>query len=491
VTDPSKVSAYIHSPGDITLMQEPNTTPMRLSALVDFSTFNPPLDGPQIINATATNSSPKGTTTHASKQFIVDNAGPTFTGSGSTQGFVQPVPGAFVGGVVTIQVHINDLSGVADSTVLAVFGNDPTHNAVPLTRVTAGSDLFQGYFDVRSLGRNYVLPELSVAAADNLGNTSQFGEEIIVDNTPPEMTMDSNRQVYMFIIDATGKHECSQLFPPLGPNTGTPPEAPFDGATVYSIFGVRARIQDRGNTAPGLLLERYSGTSPASVVAYAIHDDGITPLAVDTNGDGICDNVNPQLIPSPSAMLPGQAVALALQSMGVQGAAYYPTQTPPVNPSPVNGTCDSFGEASAKVPLPICSLSGTGLTVVVPTTDNTSPLVTSQIFTIGPVRQNAFDCVGLQLDSANKLPEGPTCLVTVATDNAGNTNVTAPLHVCIDRHAGGGTTDMAGDSCTGYTLPSTCTGIWDKAKKMILPGTCRPEPTFPNGDVVPQKIQST
>jgi hypothetical protein len=478
VTDPTMVTAYIHTaPSDIALVQEPNAVPMRLSAIVDFSKFNPPLDGPQIINATAVN--PKGTTTHASKQFIVDNAGPIIS-------IVQPLPGKFVGGVIEVIAKITDLSGVNDATALAVFANDPTHFALPLSRVTPGSDDFHGFFDVRSLGRNMVLPELSITANDNLGNSSQYGEEISVDNTPPEMTMDSNLEVYMYLVDSNGNHICSQLFSPLGPNTGSPPEAAYDGATVDDIFAVRARIQDRGNTAPGLLEELYSGLQASSIAAYVIHDDGMTPLAVDTNGDGICDNVNPQLVPSTtSAMKPGTALSVALVAMQATNSAYYPI---PANP-PNIPLCNIWGLAPVTVPKPICSRAGTGLTVLVPTTDP-SMGIKSQIFTIPPTDPpTPDDCVGLQLDSTNKLPEGATCLVTVATDNAGNTNVTAPLHVCIDRHAGGGTTDMAGDPCATYTLPKSCTGVWDKTKQMIVPGaTCTPEPTFPMGQVVPQVI---
>ncbi|HEY1584466.1 MAG TPA: hypothetical protein VGH63_02190, partial [Polyangia bacterium] len=104
--------------------------------------------------------------------------------------------------------------------------------------------------------------------------------------------------------------------------------------------------------------------------------------------------------------------------------------------------------------------TGTSMYYVVP--PFTDP--TGAIFSIAPV--STAECVGLQLDSLNRLPEGPTCVITRAVDKAGNQNVSYPLHICIDR--GGGL-------CTSFTaMASDCTGKWDKVKQMLLPGTCNP-----------------
>jgi hypothetical protein len=464
VTDPTKVTAYIHSAGDIMLMAEPNTSPLRLQALVDFSKFSPPLDGPQIINATAVN--PKGTTTHASKMFTVDNAGPTID-------LKAPAAGSFVGGVVEIRADITDLSGVEDVSALAVFGNDPSHNAVPLTRTAPGSDTFHGFFDVRSLGRSYVFPELSITAADTLGNSSQLGVEIIVDNTPPLATMNSKQTVTISRLN-NNVRECSQPFAPLGPNSSDPPEAAYDGAHVLQIVGLRARIEDRGNFAPGLLVERYSGLVPASVFLYAIPDDMNTPLAVDTDGDTnhLCDNVNPALIPSSSALTAGQALSLQLVPLAPGGGPDYTAGA--TNPDPA--VCKQMGEASFVPPLPLCKQAGTGLTYVLPYNDPNVGNVA--IFSIPPVTGKPDGCVGLQLDTNNRLPEGPACVVTVAVDQAGNSTVSAPLHICIDH----GTPNV----CAGWpmvTPPTTCTGRWDKTQMKIVPGTCTPE-LFPNNEII-------
>jgi len=61
--------------------------------------------------------------------------------------------------------------------------------------------------------------------------------------------------------------------------------------------------------------------------------------------------------------------------------------------------------------------------------------------------------VGLPLDAANHLPEGPACVLVRASDFAGNHMVSFPLHVCVDLGQGTG-------KCTGFVPDKTaCTGV--------------------------------
>jgi hypothetical protein len=109
ITDISQVQAGIRGPSDIALTQETGASPFRVAAVVDLTKYNPPLDGPQLINATATNS--KGTVGKASKQFIVDNTGPTIDN-------LVPGPGAFVGGVQEISASAPSSKTSRASTTL-------------------------------------------------------------------------------------------------------------------------------------------------------------------------------------------------------------------------------------------------------------------------------------------------------------------------------------------------------------------------------------
>lgn len=457
ITMLSQVSAGIRTATDVTLTQVTGAVPFRVAATVDLNAYNPTLDGSQIINAKATNS--KGTVGKAAKQFTVDNAGPVIK-------ITKPVEGEFVGGVVEIKADITDVSSkVNDGSVLAVFGGNLA-TSVNLTRLS--NDTFHGFFDVRSLGTNYVLPQLSVRADDTLGNHSDVGEEIVVDNTKPWLTMDSNILVRSGKADDAGAIKCSSPFRPLGD------DAAGEGATVQQIVTLRARIEDHGNWAPGLVLERFSGIDTPSVDLYALPDDGMTALAVDTDGDTYCDAVNPTLVPTTDVMMSGEALALHLSQMKVDGdgdlrldAVHTPDTFPGgmcksgVDPECPPVGCNYVGESGVvKPPPPLCVTTSQSIVL------SYSADVISSIWTIGPV--NTAECAGFQLDTLNRLPEGPTCVITTATDKAGNTNVSYPLHICIKRSAG---------ACVNFIpTASHCTGVFDKAMQKIVPGTCKPAP---------------
>jgi hypothetical protein len=164
--------------------------------------------------------------------------------------------------------------------------------------------------------------------------------------------------------------------------------------------------------------------------------------------------VNPTLIPTSDVMMSGEALALAMSPLA-KG-----TGTPDYRAQPGTPTgCAEIGDAGTTMaPLRLCT--GTSMYYVVP--PFTDP--TGAVFSIAPV--SATECVGLQLDSLNRLPEGPTCVITRAVDRAGNQNVSYPLHICINR--GGGL-------CNGFTpTASDCTGKWDKVNQKLLAGTCNP-----------------
>ena len=473
ITAITSVKAGIRQLGDIALTQVAGATPFRATGTIDFSKYNPVLDGPQLITVQAINS--KGTIGTAQKQFTVDNAGPDIM-------ITNPKVGAFVGGVLEIKATITDISGVQDSSVLAVFGNNLA-TSVQLTRLQPGGDDFHGYYDVRQFGRNYVLPSLSVRADDTLGNHGELGIEIVIDNTPPHLELDPP-SIRLAKINMGGV-ECSRLFDPVGD------ESLEDGSISKQVLTLKARIEDDGNVAPGLLVVRYAGLDPSSIFLYAMPSSigGATQaLNVDTGAHpGHCDSINPLIQPiSTMVTSANQAFRLTMVPLAQGGAADY-TEYNPSPPPPYNQFCNVLGETGTMPPPPLCTLSGTDLTVVTPHPD---PNVgNSAIFTIPPVVASATGCIGYQLDSQNALPEGPTCISVVATDLAGNSNVSPPMRVCIDR--GGGKCN-AWDPNNPATWPD-CTGTYDKATNKTDPNThCTPytdvKPTydtrFPSVEVI-------
>src|SRR5439155_15234267 len=110
-------------------------------------------------------------------------------------------------------------------------------------------------------------------------------EEVIVDNTPPAIDLDPpltrvrKRQL--------GKpYECSQQFDPVGE------EASNDGDEVPQLMWLKARAEDRGNTALGLAVEHSSLLVHDSVELWVIRAND-APLIADTNGHTFCDDLNP------------------------------------------------------------------------------------------------------------------------------------------------------------------------------------------------------
>jgi hypothetical protein len=185
-------------------------------------------------------------------------------------------------------------------------------------------------------------------------------------------------------------------------------------------------------------------------------------LAVDTDGDHVCDHVNPLLVPTTNVLASNQAIALQMAPVTAVGA---PDLTPPASPSPSPwpSPCTQIGSDGATVPLPLCLDAGTTLTYGLTYTESKLPA----IWTIPPVTSTPSGCLGLQFDTLNSLPEGPACVVVSAVDVAGNPSVSAPLRICIDR--GGG----ACNSWSGSSLPD-CTGTYDKMANMVSATPCTP-----------------
>jgi len=444
-------------PGDnivftVSQVSTAGTTPYIYSALatVDFNSYAPPLDGQQLITAEAKNSS--GTRITAQKQFIVDNNGPVIN-------ITNPKAGDFVGGVVEIKADITDLSALVPTTVIAVFANDPVNYKVGLTQTTPGGSEYHGFFDVRGLAGNHVLPSLSVRADDVLGNHGEYAHQIIVDTTRMSMELDPPNLRLRKPVDVG--QGCSWLFDPLGA------DAINDLQVVQQIMTVRARVEDHGNLAPGLQVERFSGIDPASVRLFAVPVTGIdTALVVTNDADSMCDDINPKLVPTSAVTMSGQALSLQMVDIPTNGLADFtnnnPISGPPVDPFvspwPELG-CTRMGDDSPTPPPPFCAPTGSPLQKVIARHGDK----VGAIWTLPPVFISPpTGCLGFQLDSLNTLPEGPTCLAVRAMDYAGNINVTPPIRVCIDRGGGKCTAGL----WNAGTYPD-CTGRYDKVTDTV------------------------
>jgi len=396
----------------------------------------------------------------------IDLAGADFAGTtpdttGPVITYVKPMAGTFAGGLMDLTVTVTDPSGVQPGSVQAVIANDPTKYTLALT--PTAPDTYHVFFDLNTLGTGLVFLALSVRADDRLGNHAELGEEIILDNTPPRMTMDGSIQMRVSKDDMT-KLECSQLFGPLGPTVVDPidgPEVAFEGAVMKQIMGLRARIEDGGNHAPGQRVDYISDIDETTVTLFAVGSTpGLPVLAVDTNGDGTCDDVNPTLVPtSGMVVMSNQALALAMAPLSDSGAANFVA-----NGSTAAG-CDEVGTAMETLPPPLCNKAGTGLTFVLPGAGKDKP-----IYSIPPIR-DPDACVGFPVDAKNHLPEGPACVLVRAVDHAGNHMVSYPLHICID---------LGNHLCDAFTPdPTACTGTLAANGTVSATPACTEAPTFP------------
>jgi hypothetical protein len=465
ITNVSQVNAHLRAPNDIMLTAVAGSKPFHATGTIDFSKFNPVLNGPQLIRVDATNSS--NTTTHATRQFTVDNVGPVIT-------VQSPMAGQFVGGVLEIKASFDDISGIDDSSVVAVFGGNLA-TSVKLSRVAPDKPDFSGLFDVRQLGPNYVLPEFSVRANDLLGNSSQVGVEIIVDNTRPILSLDPPMLRLSKFSTTTG-NTCSALFDPLG-------EAANDGDQVDQVVTLRARVEDDGNSAPGVNVVHLSGIDPSSVILYAVPATATQALLVDVDGDGSCDDINPLLVPTSSITMSNEALALAMAPIAVSGSADYTfggavppaLQCPHADGSPC---CDVMGDPSGQTPPPLClGVAKLALTVGFSYDENHDPA----LWTLPPVSATPSGCAGFQLDTKNRLGEGPACVAVRAADQVGNVNVSPPLRICVKGSQNLCTTFSAGSyNCTGTLDKTTSPPTVDPNKH------CTPGPLYVAGAILKQ-----
>lgn len=375
-----------------------------------------------------------------------DTAGPLIE-------FVFPKAGDFIGGNILVRVKITDASEVDDATVTGVFGGNPAKWSVSLKRVAASTE-FVGLFDAGKLGKNFVFPSFSVRADDRLGNPGEAAIEVIVDNVPPTISLDPPAvRVRKQVINGTMiETHCTPPFDPVGT------ESVNDGdANALQLLATKALVEDSGNTAPGLLVGYMSFIDPASVQLVAIPAAN-APLVVDLDADGICDDVNPNLIPQLGmATTADQSIQLNMVPVPGPGTPDFGERidTPPAG-------CTRIGTPGTTSPKVLCPNAGTSLQYVVRNGSDPS----SSVWTIPSVTSTTYGCIGLQFDTLNRLEDGPICMAVRAKDMTGNRGVSKPLRACLRRMS------MTNHPCDTFT-PADCTGTYTGTTAASTP-VCTP-----------------
>jgi hypothetical protein len=410
-----------------------------------FNAFDPPLEGDQLLTVRATNK--KGTETVLRRKFVSDNKGPSITSA-------EPAIGDLIGRVIAISAQVSDPAGVLDSSVVAVIAHGDRMFEVKLEPPGAGSMLpagtYQALFDTARLPANALFPSISFRASDIPGNQSSVGYLVSLDNTPPLADLDPPTDFYM-VKKVNDIDRCSWPFDPLGT------DAVDDGDTVSQLFDVRARIEDQGNTP------LFGGTDFTPIagidnsrVQLLILDDTSKALVVDTNDDGLCDNVNPLLTPTTVPMSSSDALLVNLLPISPAGGSNYTPRQPPDGAPCITGD-------DTRAPDALCLT--TSMTEALYYTNGGQ----AAIYSVGPVVTDGLQCVGRQFDTlGNHVQDGWICLAVAVSDSLGNLQVSRPIRVCVNK-------DGQNDEC-GASRPAmpNCTGTQTAAEPNIVVDATRP-----------------
>jgi hypothetical protein len=449
---PGPVEAFI---GKDPLPLAPGDAPGRFVASVVFDEFTPPLVGERSIRVRARND--QGTLAESQVKFVVDLEGPSFVAT-------EPAPGAVVGGVIRVRAKLADGAGVLGPSVIAIIGNKAdVAFTVELKPEPGQPGVWSELFDTAKLTRCrpypndlcLVYPSVSFRAADVLGNESATAYDFAVDNQPPLLDLDPP-PVRVSKWDGH-KEVCSWRFDPLGAYRG-PGDAPSDLCAVPQVFDLRSLVEDQGNPASGLKGAPIATIDPTTTAVYVLADT-TQPLVVDTDGDEICDAINPRLVPTTKPPARSDEVLM------VRLAPVAPTGSGNFTPDPsAEPLCRPGAEPEG--PKPLCPSAGVPMALGHPHALGPE----ASVWGLEAISANA--CLGSQFDTyANRIPENAwACVASTAADRAGNRGVSAPLRLWVKYRPGAGEA-----SCPAAVPapPPSCTGTLDAATGALTAKPCR------------------
>jgi hypothetical protein len=451
-------------------------------AIVELIKYEPPLVGEQLLKVTAQNS--KGTRTEAVVKFVVDVVGPTFVST-------EPPPGSVVGNVIRVRAKLEDPAGVLGTTVMAIIGHKGADTSFNLELKPEAPGTFSAFFDTKRLDTCgapkpdsslcNVFPSISFRAADQLGNETTVAYDLHVDNQPPVIELDpAPIRLLRFDPNLNG-FLCSRTFKPNG-NYIDERDMPYDLCGVPQAFDLRAWAEDAGNRARALRGTPISVIDPATVAAYVQPDTG-QPLVVDTDNDGICDAINPKLVPTTRGpFASNQVLKVRLKGLGPKGEPDFGiTEGLPMG-------CANPTDKTKALPAarPLCAAHAVPRNTLA--LGYPDPVKGPHPATWGLEPETMGDpwCFGSQFDGfANAVGENRwVCLTVAAADNVGNHGVASPLRLWIDFRGTNLVREKA-DECPrpprNAPAPPSCTGSYDRATDTVSARPCRSlRFTFPN-----------
>jgi len=426
--------------------------------------MTPPLIDEQLLTVYAVNANMKRNELHL--VFVIDETGPEIT-------LTAPKPGEIVGDIMKISATVSDPSGVLDSSVIAVIGDDTHPSLFNVQLKPDGIGVYDTFFDTRKLtgckdppsitDLCIVHPTISYRASDELGNERVTTYNFTVDNIAPVADLDPpNLRVFRL----EEMNVCSWEFDPLSRATyinngavlmdAVLGDMPNDGNRVAQVFDLRARIEDDGNHAAGQKETPVSLVDPEKTAVYVL-DDESQALIVDTDDDGWCDSINPLLIPTTEPPVTNnQVLKVRLAPVMGQGVGnFIPDPTLPLPPT--SQFCRRGTDPA--LPLPLCPGHQPSIAI-------TYAIGQPAIWSLEQIDKGW--CFGEPFDSyANGISQGWACIAVATTDFANNFSVSPPLRVDIDYQFRGAW------GTPGRGAPPACTGTWHRDTNTVSNGPCK------------------
>jgi hypothetical protein len=359
--------------------------------------------------------------------FIIDGEGPVIT-------IVYPEGNAVVGGEIPLQFSVDDpLAGVDPNSVVVTL-NTAEHRYEPMDRWSLVNGVFTFRFDSTLLSDSQMQATINITATDLAGNESREGASTVLylDNVAPIVDLDPGLvREFNHSTDV-----CSRAFDPVG-------DSPNDLDLVQAVTPVlRTLVWERTNSASGATQLVHSGVDAATVSVF-LQPDPTTPLLVDTDDDGTCDDLAVEGL-----------VRQILTPIPADGSAWFfepGADDPDRALEPALGACP-FSTSGTEPPDPLCDQENSDLTRII-TQFRSDPATEARvIFGIGMLDE--LFCTGRQweIGAISTDHEGWVCLASRALDNVGNIGISAPLRLCFDDPNRPGTPACA----VGSTEPPTC-----------------------------------
>lgn len=375
--------------------------------------------------------SPQAATRTVKSDIRIDGEGPIVK-------FESPKNTALVHGEVLMSVIITDDIGVNPDSVKARIDGEDVLKPKDWKRT---DNKFEGTFDTRRYPSSKTELTITLVAEDTAGNATQSDLTLRLDNVPPLLSLNPPRIREWRKGDA-GKVLCSRAFDPVG-DDATDDLEQVDQSSLYRVL-----IEDRTNYSPGANATYYAGVDQTKVELWAQPDPSI-PLLIDTNGDGICDEINKpdDHPPTPKQLKP---VVLSGSSYFSPTGSFEEQGVHEVSKGPQSYLACMTDSSVTMAPDPLCNSQ---MLRVVRGRSSEKPFA---IYGIEPANAtNLPACAGNTWDAQSVVGNGWACIAARAEDTIGNVGISAPLRVCF-KYMSGGEPCTANDSVNAPSCLGNC-----------------------------------